>query len=158
MTRQKPLISVITPSYNATALFLGDMPAAWLSSTINGSISSAAFISSLLVSSSYKNRCLSTLESALTVSSSSALIFYGEAKYNNAKQVPLLLKNEAFLKDIFPDMPEEDLAQLKDDLAIEIRTDSLFNLSYTGPDKQETLDTLGKIKDAYMHIGIFNFS
>ena len=47
-------------------------------------------------------------------------------------------------------MPEEDLAQLKDDLAIEIRTDSLFNLSYTGPDKQETLDTLGKIKDAYM--------
>ncbi len=75
---------------------------------------------------------------------------YGEAKYNNAKQVPLLLKNEAFLKDIFPDMPEEDLAQLKDDLAIEIRTDSLFNLSYTGPDKQETLDTLGKIKDAYM--------
>ncbi|MCY8066116.1 hypothetical protein MOB77_03845 [Bacillus haynesii] len=75
---------------------------------------------------------------------------YGEAKYNNAKQVPLLLKNEAFLKDIFPEIPEEDLAQLKDDLAIEIRTDSLFNLSYTGPDKQETLDTLGKIKDAYM--------
>ncbi|MDI5791347.1 hypothetical protein PO124_31945 [Bacillus licheniformis] len=49
---------------------------------------------------------------------------YGEAKYNNAKQVPLLLKTKLF-KGHFPDMPEEDLAQLKDDLAIEIRTDSL---------------------------------
>lgn len=47
-------------------------------------------------------------------------------------------------------MSEEDLAQLKDDLVIEIRTDSLFNLSYTGPDKQKTSDTLEKIKDSYM--------
>ncbi|MFN2744465.1 MULTISPECIES: teichuronic acid biosynthesis protein TuaF [Bacillus] len=75
---------------------------------------------------------------------------YGEAKYNNAKDVPLLLKNEPFLKEIFPEMEEEDLAELKDELAIEIRTDSLFNLSYTGPDKEETLSILEKIKNAYM--------
>lgn len=75
---------------------------------------------------------------------------YGESKYNNAKDVPLLLKNEPFLKEAFPEMPEEDLATLKDELAIEIRSDSLFNLSYTGSDKEETLNVLEKIKNAYM--------
>ncbi|GIN65063.1 MULTISPECIES: teichuronic acid biosynthesis protein TuaF [Bacillus] len=75
---------------------------------------------------------------------------YGESLYNNAKEVPLLLKNEPFLKEVFPGADEEELAEMKEELGIDIRSDSLFNLSYTGPDKEETLNVLQKIKDAYL--------
>ncbi|MDU0070356.1 MULTISPECIES: teichuronic acid biosynthesis protein TuaF [Bacillus] len=75
---------------------------------------------------------------------------YGESLYNNAKEIPLLLKNDPFLKEVFPEMDEEELASIKEELVIDIRSDSLFNLSYTGPDKEETLNVLEKIKDAYM--------
>ncbi|MDA7025503.1 hypothetical protein PJ311_02625 [Bacillus sp. CLL-7-23] len=92
-----------------------------------------------------KGNSPSNYKASVTISTGN----YGDPLYTKTKEVSVLFKSEPFLKEVFPEMDEEELTDMKDKLLVEIRSDTVFNLSYLGADQKETFTVLEKIRDTF---------
>lgn len=69
---------------------------------------------------------------------------YNDVSFNSAKEIPLLLTSDAFLKETFPDFSSPEIEKVKQKLMIEIQSDRLFQLSYQDQDASEILQSISE--------------